>query len=275
MIVCINGKFVGKEDARISVFDHGLLYGDGAFETISAVNGKIFWMEEHVRRLLEGCKRLQIKAPWPEKELVSLARETFERNSMKDSRIRITVTRGEGGVHIYDSLSCRPNLIISCSPLRLPSEKYKLEGIRLKTVPYQRFLPEVKSLSFLPSVIAYLEASRERFDDALLTTNDGCVLEGQTFNVFMVNGKELKTPTSGILDGIVSRKVIGMASKLGFSTSKCNTGIEEFMSADEIFVTSTTRGVLPVSEINGKKIGNGNAGKVTKMLIRRFSELYY
>ena len=172
MIVCINGKYFNKKHAKLSVLDHGILYNDGVFDIIAAVNGKIFWLEKHIERLIKGCRDIYIKVPWTKKRLISLTEKTYRKNSQKNSRIRITITRGANRAPIYGSMSCKPNLIISCSKLTWPPHKLYKQGIKLLLTRHQRFYPQVKSISLLPSIIAYLEAKKLGYDNALFVDQE-------------------------------------------------------------------------------------------------------
>lgn len=274
MIICINGKFVHEKEAKISVFDHGLLYGDGIFDTIAAVNNKIFWLEEHIARLVDGCKKIDLRIPWSKKELIKLTEATWRKNNKKNARIRIMITRGENGITIYDSKKCKPNLIIFSVDLKFYSKKYYKNGMKLITTETMRILPQSKNLSFLPSVLGCLQAKKLGYDDALFVEND-LVKEGTTFNIFLIKGNKIKTPNKNILKGVTAEKVIEMTKNLGFSIKEEDMKLTKLQSADEVFITGTTKKIVPVIQINKTKINNGKVGEVTKKLMNKFSEIYF
>jgi branched-chain amino acid aminotransferase len=275
MIVCVNGDFVSPSDAKISVFDHGLLYGDGVFETIAAVAGRIFWLEEHIDRLMASCRILRLDIPWSREELSNLAAQTFEKNQEESGRLRITITRGIGGIPISQSPGCRPNLVIISTKLDFfPARCYET-GIKLMLVNSGRSHPAAKSLSFVPSVMAYLTALDGGFDEALFADDHGNVLEGSTSNLFIVNKGAIKTPRDGILVGITRNKVIDLANKLHFAVEEADVKLAELEQAEEAFITGTTKKILPAVMIGDIKIGGGVPGTVTGRLMEAFANTYF
>jgi branched-chain amino acid aminotransferase len=275
MIVCLNEKFVSASDAKISIFDHGLLYGDGVFDTIMARNGRIFWLGEHVDRLLEGCENIYLNIPWTRQKLINLTEETFERNGGDSGRIRITITRGESDVPISNTLNCRPSLIIFSSELeRYPKELYE-KGIKLTTTLHRRVHPFVKNLSFLPSVLGYLDSLRAGFDDSIFVDEDSNVLEGTTFNVFAIKNGKLKTPREGMLVGVTRNKVIELARKNRLVVEEAKLPLDELKFADEALITGTTKKIVPITRINETIINDGKVGEITSSLMRKFSEEYF
>lgn len=275
MIVCLNEDFVSASDARISIFDHGLLYGDGVFDTIMAINGRIFWLGEHVDRLLQGCENIYLNIPWTRQKLISLTEETFQRNGGDSGRIRITITRGEGDVPISDALNCKPNLIIISSKLeRYPTAIYE-KGMKLTTALHRRVYPFVKNLSFLPSVLGYLDSLRAGFDDSIFVDEDSNVLEGTTFNVFAVKNGRLKTPREGMLVGVTRNKVIELARNNRLFVEEAKLPLDELKLADEVFITGTTKKIVPITQINETIINDRKVGEITSSLMRKFSEEYF
>lgn len=273
MIVCLNGQFLKAEEAKISIFDHALLYGDGVFDTIAAIGGKIIWLEEHIDRLLAGCESLQIRSLWSRAQLIDFATKTFALNETSDARIRVMITRGEGEIPMSAVASCRPNLIIFCSGLQaLPSRIYQ-EGMRLGTLrDCRRIWPQVKNLSFIASVIGTLEASRAGVDDMIFLDDKDHILEGTTFNIFAVTGGKIRTPAEGILLGVTRGKVIEQARGVGFTVEEGELPLVEALQADEVFITGTTKRIVPVVEIDRQKIGDGTVGRITRRLMAFFSE---
>ncbi|MCK5040353.1 MAG: aminotransferase class IV [Candidatus Aenigmarchaeota archaeon] len=275
MIVCINGKFVNEKEAKISVFDHGLLYGDGVFDTIAAINGQIFWLEEHINRLLDGCNQIYLKIPWSKKELINLIEETIQKNNHNYGRIRITITRGEKDIPIYSSETCKPNLIIFSSQIDFLDKQEYEQGIKLQTTNTLRVFPQTKNLSFMPSVLAFLNAKKGGYDDALFVEENGTVREGCTFNIFAIKNKKIKTPSQNVLPGVTALKVAEMATNIGFPVSQDILTLNELKKADEVFITGTTKKIVPVVQIDKTKIGDGGVGSTTKELMNKFSEIYF
>ncbi len=275
MQVCLNGEFVDASEAKISVFDHGLLYGDGVFDTIAAVDGRIFWLPEHIDRLIEGCQRLRITIPWVRESLLLWTDSLFRINSTPTSRLRITVTRGEGEIPLYSALQCKPNLIIFGTPLDLPNDSIYERGLRLKTASYSRIFPGTKNLSFLASVLAYLEAFAADVDDAIFVSQDGLVLEGATFNIFAVNGRTISTPKDNVLAGVTRAKVIELARSCGYTVNETSVPLAEIFSADEVFVTGTTKRIIPVVALNETPIGVGRRRIACQELLSKFRSLYF
>ncbi|WP_392535253.1 aminotransferase class IV [Nostoc sp. C117] len=275
MSVCINGEFFNANDAKISVFDHGLLYGDGVFDTIAAVNGQIWWLDEHLNRLLEGCNSIFLEHPWSKSELTELTHETFRLTGGDRGRIRITITRGIGEIPSYCLDSCQPNLIIFVTPLDFPQESTYSKGISLKSINHHRVLPQVKNLSFLPSIIGYENSQRDGFDDAVFVDDFGYVREGTSWNIFLATEQRLITPKDSILVGVTRNKVIELAENLGFSIEIKSVKLEDLYSANEIFVTGTTKRIIGVNRIDNFVISNGIIGEYTRTLLGKFQTIFY
>jgi branched-chain amino acid aminotransferase len=275
MIVCINGDFVPATDAKISVFDHGLLYGDGVFETIAAVGGRIFWLEEHIDRLMASCRIIRLGIPWSREELSSLTAQTFERNQKDSGRLRINITRGIGGIPIDESLTCKPNLIIFSTTLDSYPRRYYENGIKMLLVENGRPYAAAKSLSFEPSVIAYLSAAENGCDEALFLDPRGNVLEGSASNLFIVTNGAIKTPRQGILLGVTRNKVIDLAERLGIAVEEADVRLGELEQADEAFLTGTTKKIVPAVQVGQTMIGGGTPGIVTRRLMDAFATTYF
>jgi len=275
MIVCVNGEFVDAADAKISVFDHGLLYGDGVFDTIAGVGGRIFWLSEHIDRLLDGCSRIDLALPWSKQALMDMTEAVFRRNGGHSGRIRITITRGAGEVPLTALHTCRPMLIIFSTPLeQYPSELYT-RGLKLAIAPYGRIYPRVKSLSFLASVFGYLTASSLGCDEAVFVDHDGNLLEGSTFNVFIVKDGRIATPRENMLQGVTRDKVVEMARTMGFQVDEVTVPLTDAQQADEMFATGTTKKIVPITQLGDHMIANREVGRVTSALMKQFAELYF
>ncbi|MDZ7970557.1 MAG: aminotransferase class IV [Nostoc sp. DedSLP03] len=275
MRICINGEFFNPNDAKISVFDHGLLYGDGVFDTIAAVNGHIWWLDEHLNRLLEGCNSIFLQHPWSKSELTELTHETFRLTGGDRGRIRITITRGVGDIPSYCLSSCQPNLIIFVTPLDFPQKNIYLKGISLKSINYHRVLPQVKNLSFLPSIIGYENARKSGFNDSVFVDDFGYVREGTSWNIFLVTEQKMITPKDSILVGVTRNKVIKLAESLGFAVDIKPVKLEDFYSAKEVFITGTTKRILGVTQIDNFLIGRGSVGEHTQTLFDEFQKVFY
>lgn len=278
MKICINGKFVNEHEAKISVFDRGVLYGDGIFETIPASDGKLFWAVEHINRLLWCCKNLRIDLPWSKKQLLKFSELTLLKNHhYLHEKLRLIITRGTSHISngSEDIRYFKPNLIIFNSKNTLPDSRSLQNGIKLMTTHELRPYPEIKTLNFIPSVLGQVIAQKNGFDDVLFINDKNEVLEGGRFNIFIVKKRTLKTSSHGVLKGITAEKVITMARNLGFSAKKTSIKIKELQSCDEMFATGTTKRILPIVQVDKIVIGNGKVGSITKQLINKFSEIYF
>ncbi|MEC4891791.1 MAG: aminotransferase class IV [Oscillatoria sp. PMC 1051.18] len=275
MTVCINGKFLNSNEATISIFDHGFLYGDGVFDTIAAVNEKIWWLDEHLDRLIEGCSSISLKHPWSKSELIELTKETFHRTEGRNGRIRITITRGVGEVPSYSIETCKPNLVIFVTPLDFPEESKYSKGLSLKSVNYSRVFPKVKNLNFLPSIIGYTDAKKAGFDDSVFVNFDGYVTEGTTWNIFLFADRKLIAPGDSILVGVTRNKVIELCKSLGIDIEVRPVSLQELYSAQEVFATGTTKRILGVTKIDDFVIGKGSVGELTRKLLEEFRRVYY
>ena len=281
MKIYIDGKFLDKEDAKISVFDHGVLYGDGIFEGIRAYNGRIFRLEDHLRRLDESANAILLKLPLPIKEIEKAIVETVRQNGLKDAYIRLVVTRGSGDLGL-DMRKCRQGatLFIIADKIELYPEEFLEKGLTLVTSSIRQkgldqVTPGVKSLNYLANILARAEASAAGAQEAILLNVTGHVSECSGDNIFYIkDGKIFTPPTSaGILVGITRNVVIELAqSKLGIKTVERNFPRYDLYSADEVFLTGTGAEVIAGVKIDGRVIGKGVAGPTTKQLIKHFRE---
>lgn len=277
MKIYLNGKFVNKEDARISVFDHGLLYGDGAFEGIRAYGSVVFKLNEHIDRLYETCHTMMIGIGLTKKEMIAAVVKTLKVNGLKDAYIRLVVTRGDGDLGL-DPRKCKtgPNIFIIADKIVLyPAELYK-NGLTIVTVPTVRNNPEavnpqLKSLNYLNNIMAKIEANNAGVSEAIMMDGNGYVAECTGDNIFMVKGNSLKTPLQGRLRGVTRDAVMAIARK------KCKMQVEEAMitrhelyNAEELFLTGTAAELIPVVKMDGRSIGNGKPGPVTLKLLKLF-----
>jgi branched-chain amino acid aminotransferase len=279
MWIFLNDGFVPEDQASISVFDHGFLYGDGVYETLRAYHGQFFLLERHLVRLRQSCLLIGLNLPIPEKQWPALLGETLRRNELTDGAVRITISRGKGDFGLDPSLCSRPTIVIMAKPFRPYPPSLKKEGIRLEIVevrrnPISAQSPRIKSLSFLNNILAKQEALRMGGDDALMLNIEGEVSECPTSNVFFVNDGKIKTPSvdCGILEGVTREVVIMLGEEQGFSFEEGRYGARELLEADECFITNTGMEIMPVSRIGEKRIGTGCPGPLTAQLSQLFQE---
>ena len=280
MIIYIDGKFYPEEEAKISVFDHGLLYGDGVFEGIRAYEGRVFKLEEHLRRLEDSAKAILLKIPVDRDEMRTAVLETCKRNKMKSGYLRLVVTRGKGYLGLSPDRCKKPTIIIIASDLELYPEKYYREGLRVVTVPTWRNSPAaldpgIKSLNYLNNILAKIEGQQAGAQEVILLNPQGLVAECSGDNIFFIRDQALVTPklSSGALNGITRNTVLEIAREAGWKTREDDVRRYDLFTAEEMFLTGTGAEVIPVVEVDGRAIGTGKPGKHTADLIRRYHKL--
>jgi len=279
MKVYINGKFFTKEDARISVFDHGFLYGDGAFEGIRSYDGSVFKLKEHLDRLFETMHTLLIQSPLDKKGMEKAVVDTLKENKLKDAYIRLIVTRGDGDLGL-DPRKCRgkANVVIITDKITLyPQELYK-KGMEIITVPTLRNHPEalnpqLKSLNYLNNILAKIEANNSGYSEAIMMDISGYVAECTGDNIFILKNGVLSTPIQGRLKGITRDTVLELARKNGIETNEAWLTRHEIFVAEECFLTGTAAEIIPVVKVDGRAIGDGLPGKTTLKLIKMFKDI--
>jgi len=278
--VYINGKFYEKKDAKVSVFDHGLLYGDGVFEGIRSYSRLVFKLKEHVQRLFESAHTLMLEIPLTQKQLSQAIVSTLKVNKLKDAYIRVVVTRGEGDLGL-DPRKCKGNatVIIITDKIVLYPEKLYKKGLEIITVPTVRNLPEalnpqLKSLNYLNNILAKIEAVNCGYQEAIMLDSMGYVAECTGDNLFIVKGGELYTPPQcmGTLRGITRDTVLDVARKKRIPTHEHVITRHEVYISDEAFLTGTAAELIPVVKVDGRKIGTGAPGKTTLMLMKEFKK---
>jgi branched-chain amino acid aminotransferase len=267
-IVYVNGKFGPESQASISVLDHGILYGDGIFETACAWNGRIFKLDAHLERCFRSMKAIDLTPPHAYAEFRALIIEAVRRNNLRDAYIKWIVTRGSNGQPLMDPTGCVPNLIILVQPyINRASQERAAHGLRLKTVairrpPGQVLDPQIKSLNYLNLVLAKIEAKNAGADEALLLDIHGRLCEATGCNVFVVNGRTLRTPRHDILFGITREVVMELGREAGFDVAEGDLELYDAYTADEIVICSTAGGLLPIVNLDGRVIGSGKPGGV-------------
>ncbi len=266
MTCCINGKFVKEKDAKISIFDHGFLYSDGFYDTMKSFHGVILDFELHRTRIETSLKKLALKLPWTMEQVGEWIQKMAFIHRKYLARIRLTITRGSND---FDFTSCKhPTLIILAEPITLDAALYR-HGVSVMTFSMVRPVPEVKTLGLIGMTVARRFLSEKKAFEAIFV-HQGLVLEGSITNVFMVKHGKLYTPKSNILPGITRAEVIRISRKEGLKITERNIRVAEFLRADEIFLTNTKFGVTPVVSVNGRKVGSGKVGPVTKNIMGAF-----
>ena len=281
MKIYINGKLYEKQDAKISVFDHGLLYGDGVFEGIRAYDRRVFKLEEQIDRLYESAHSIMLKIPLTKAQMIKAVCDTLNSNNLKDSYIRLVVTRGEGDLGL-DPRKCKGNatiIIITDKIALYPDEMYK-NGIEIISVPTVRNHPEsvnpqIKSLNYLNNILAKIEAVNCGYQEAIMLDSMGYVAECTGDNIFVAKKEHLYTPPQcmGSLRGITRDAVLGLAKKGNIPVHEHVITRHEVYISDECFLTGTAAEIIPVVKVDGRVIGDGKPGKLTLKLIKEFKKL--
>jgi branched-chain amino acid aminotransferase len=280
MQVYINGRFYPEGDAKVSVFDHGFLYGDGVFEGIRLYDGCVFRLEEHLERLEYSAKAILLTLPWTRAEISTAVCEACRVNALRDGYIRLVVTRGKGSLGLSPKSCHDPQLIIIAGTIQLyPPEAYA-NGLKIITVPTRRIgpaalPPTVKSLNYLNNILAKIDAQQHGFDEALMLNEQGYVAEGTGDNVFLIHKGILFTPpfSAGALAGITRAAVLDIARALRLPIEEKNMTRYDVWVADEVFLTGTGAEVISVTEVDGRTIGAGKPGPMTRHIREKFQVL--
>ncbi|MDK2876286.1 MAG: branched-chain amino acid aminotransferase [Archaeoglobaceae archaeon] len=279
LLVYIDGKFVPESEAKISVFDHGFLYGDGVFEGIRAYDGRVFRLREHMERLYDSAKAINLEIPLTIEEFEKIILETLRRNKLRDAYIRPIVSRGVGDLGLDPRKCKKPTVIVITKPWgKLYGDLYS-KGLKAVTVSVRRnsfdaLPPNIKSLNYLNNILAKIEANVKGGDEAIFLDRNGYVSEGSGDNIFIVKkGKVMTPPTINNLRGITRDAVIEIINRLGIPFCEANLGLYDLYTADEVFVTGTAAEVAPIVEIDGRVIGDGKLGKITKQIMEEFEKL--
>jgi branched-chain amino acid aminotransferase len=274
------GKFCSERDAKVSVFDHGLLYGDGVFEGIRAYNGRVFKLTEHIDRLYSSAKAILLEIPLPPAEMMKATVATIRANKLRDCYVRLIVTRGIGTLGLNPRSCKKPSVIIIAGKIQVyPAELYA-RGMDIVTVPTVRNLhsavnPAIKSLNYLNNILAKIEANNAGVEEAVMLNAEGFVAECTADNLFIIKNGALFTPplSAGALYGITRGTVMELAEQLGVKVSEPNLTRYDLFNADECFLTGTGAEIMPVIKIDGRIIGNGQPGALTLKLTEEYHAL--
>jgi branched-chain amino acid aminotransferase len=278
--VYIDGEFYPKSQAKISVYDHGFLYGDGVFEGIREYNGVVFKLKEHVDRLYRSAHAIMLQIPLTKQEIVKAVVETLRKNKMKDSYIRLIVSRGLGDLGLDPRKCPKPTIIIITDSINIRAGNAKETGITtmfswVRRNPVDATTHEIKSLNYLNSVLAKIEANANGVDEAICLESNGYIAEGVGENIFIVKNGELLTPptSTGALAGITAEVVTKLCTELGLKLTVANLTPFMMFTADEAFFTGTAMEMVPIREVNKRTIGDGKPGPVTKKLMAGFQKV--
>jgi branched-chain amino acid aminotransferase len=279
-LIFIDGKFYPKSEARISVYDHGFLYGDGVFEGIRAYNGSVFKLKEHIDRLYSSARALMIEIPLTKDEMSDAVIQTLRKNALTNAYIRLVVSRGVGDLGLDPRKCGKPTVIIIADRIELHEGGVRKKGLTaiiswVKRDPVDATTHEVKSLNYLNSILAKIEANSANVDEAICLNKEGFVCEGVAENIFAVSKGVIITPptSTGALRGITREVVIQIAKSLGYTVVKKLITPADLFLADEVFFTGTAAEVVPVREINKRKVGSGKTGSITKRLIQEYRKM--
>ncbi|PYI79191.1 MAG: branched-chain-amino-acid transaminase [Verrucomicrobia bacterium] len=278
--IYIDGKFYSEANAKVSVFDHGLLYGDGIFEGIRFYNGRVFRLEQHLERLANSARSICLDIPMTRGEMTEALLETIRQNHLRDGYIRLVVTRGVGNLGLNPEQCKNPSVIIIVATIALYHEDFYRKGLSIVTVATRRsnpasLNPAVKSLNYLNNVMARIEANLASADEALMLNDAGNVAECTADNVFIITHGQIFTPpiTAGALQGITRSVVFDIAGEFEIKVIEADFTRHDIFVADECFLTGTAAEIVPVVKADGRIIGNGKPGPITTRIIARFREM--
>ncbi len=273
MLVYLNGAFVPKEDAKISVFDHGFLYGDGIYETMRAYGGGFFLLPEHLKRLQRSADAVSLRLPLPLEKIAETLYEALRVNKLQDAYVRLHISRGPGEIGLDPALCPEPTMVITAKLFKDYPVEYYERGVSLAIVATRRnhplaLDPAIKATNFLNNILAKIESIRAGAYEGIMLNWEGLVAEGTICNIFHVKSGVLHTPhlKTGILDGVTRALVLDLAQKAGLSISETAVRPQDLLDADECFITNSTMEIMPVTQIDKKLIGSGKPGRITTLL---------
>jgi branched-chain amino acid aminotransferase len=278
--IYLGGEYVDKNEAVVSVYDHGFLYGDGVFEGIRVYEGNIFKLDEHLNRLYDSAKSIMLQVPYEKEELEEIIAETVRKNKLETAYIRVVVSRGAGNLGLDPASCSNPRVVVIAEALALfPKELYE-RGVRLASVSSRRnrpdvLPPQVKSLNYLNNILVKMEANQAGVDEALMLNDQGYVTEGSADNIFIVKNGTIFTPPTylGALEGITRNAIIDLAKEKGYEMKEQPFTRHDVYVADEVFLTGTAAEVIAVVEVDQRQVGDGTPGVVTNHLLSEFRKI--
>jgi branched-chain amino acid aminotransferase len=280
MEIYLDGKYVSKEDATISVFDHGLLYGDGVFEGIRVYDGCVFRLRQHLERLYRGAEGIELDIPISIDEMESVVVETVRLNKRRDGYVRLVVTRGVGDLGLSPKKCPRPTIFCIADSIGIYPEEVYENGVEVmithvRRVPASSINPAWKTLNYINNILAKLDGEKKDFDEVIMLNVEGNVAEGSSDNIFIYDGEKLRTPAVevGALPGITRGAVLDIARELGIEAEEGVISPEELYAAKECFLTGTAAELVPVVRVDGKNIGDGKVGPLVSRLRDRFEDI--
>ncbi|MDX6152062.1 branched-chain-amino-acid transaminase [Marinococcus sp. PL1-022] len=277
--IFMDGEFVKKEDAKISVYDHGFLYGDGVFEGIRVYNGNIYKLDEHLLRLYHSAKSIMLDIPQSKEDMTEIIRQTLQKNKLEDAYIRLVVSRGVGNLGLDPASCANPSIIVIAEELAIYPKEFYEHGLEIVTVATRRnrpdvLSPKVKSLNYLNNILVKMEASLAGVSEALMLNDQGYVAEGSADNIFIIRNGVLMTPPGyiGALEGITRQAILEMAEDMGYDVREEAFTRHDVYTAEEVFLTGTAAEVIAVVKVDGRVIGDGQPGEETNRLLRAFRQ---
>jgi len=280
VLVYFDGELIPKEEAKVSVYDHGLLYGDGVFEGIRSYSDRVFRLDQHLDRLYASAEAIALKIPLSKEEMKEAVLKTLRANKLKDAYIRLVVSRGIGDLGLDPRKCPKPTVFIITDKIKLYPEEFYKNGLEVIVTKTKRNIkealnPEIKSLNYLNNILARIEVNRAGMAEGIMTNVEGYVAEATADNIFIIKNKEAITPPTemGALRGITRGTVLEIAESLGIKTHELPFTVKELYEADECFLTGTAAEVISVVRVDGKDIGNGKPGEITLKLREEFKKL--
>jgi len=278
--IYLDGQYVSKADAKVSVYDHGFLYGDGIFEGIRIYNGNIFKCKEHLDRLYDSAKSIMLNMPLTQSEMQEALVETIRRNEMRDGYIRLVVSRGAGDLGLDPRRSPKASVIIIVEKLSIYSEEMYRNGLRTISVSQRRNIPDalnpkIKSLNYLNNILVKIQANLADVGEAIMLNAQGYVAEGSADNIFVIKNGVVYTPPCyiGALEGITRLAIMQICERIGLTLKEEPFTLHDVYIADEVFFTGTAAEVIAVREVDGRTIGEGKAGPITLRLLEEFRKI--
>lgn len=279
LLIYIDGKFFPKSEAKVSVYDHGFLYGDGVFEGIRAYNGRVFKLKEHVDRLYDSAKAIAMEIPLSKEEMSEAILETLRKNNLKDAYIRPVVSRGVGDLGLDPRRCEKPCIVVIAQGWGAMYGNLYEVGLTAISVCVRRNAPDsispnIKSLNYLNNILAKIEANEKGGDEAIFLDHNGLVCEGSGDNIFIAKNDKVLTPfTISNLKGVTRATAIELLNEMGYNTIEANLGLFDLYTADEVFVTGTAAEAAPITKIDGRAIGTGKPGPITKKMAEAFAKI--